>query len=110
MLYVKDWVIVFFVSSGYCVMTSESSSSAAMMSNQESVSSTHRDPSSAPLRKLTVDLIKTYRHINEVSFVLYEIYGDTRGVHFITVMLIVPAVVFVSDLTVFLTVATMTHD
>jgi len=27
----------------------------------------HRDPSAAPLRKLTVDLIKTYRHINEVS-------------------------------------------
>ena len=48
-------------------MTSESSSSAAMMSNQEPAS-THRDPSSAPLRKLTVDLIKTYRHINEVSF------------------------------------------
>lgn len=72
-----EWVMLyakrlghFFVFSGYCVMTSESSSSAAMMSNQESVSSTHRDPSSAPLRKLTVDLIKTYRHINEVSFVL----------------------------------------
>ena len=26
----------------------------------------YRDPSQAPLRKLTVDLIKTYRHINEV--------------------------------------------
>lgn len=26
-----------------------------------------RSPSSAPLRKLTVDLIKTYRKINEVS-------------------------------------------
>lgn len=26
-----------------------------------------RDPSSAPLRKLSVDLIKTYKHINEVS-------------------------------------------
>ena len=25
-----------------------------------------RDPSSAPLRKLSVDLIKTYKHINEV--------------------------------------------
>ena len=62
-------------------MTSESSSSAAMMSNQESVSSTHRDPSSAPLRKLTVDLIKTYRHINEVSFVMWKsgLYGDTRN-------------------------------
>lgn len=27
-----------------------------------------RDPSLAPLRKLSVDLIKTYKHINEVSF------------------------------------------
>lgn len=26
-----------------------------------------RDPSLAPLRKLSVDLIKTYKHINEVS-------------------------------------------
>jgi hypothetical protein len=26
----------------------------------------YRDPSSAPLRKLSVDLIKTYKHINEV--------------------------------------------
>lgn len=26
-----------------------------------------RDPSTAPLRKLSVDLIKTYKHINEVS-------------------------------------------
>ena len=28
----------------------------------------YRDPSQAPLRKLTVDLIKTYRHINEVYY------------------------------------------
>lgn len=33
-----------------------------------------RDPSTAPLRKLSVDLIKTYKHINEVS--LYSIYFD----------------------------------
>lgn len=26
-----------------------------------------RDPTSAPLRKLSIDLIKTYKHINEVS-------------------------------------------
>lgn len=26
-----------------------------------------REPQSAPLRKLSVDLIKTYKHINEVS-------------------------------------------
>ncbi|KAJ7392715.1 Dual specificity tyrosine-phosphorylation-regulated kinase 1A [Desmophyllum pertusum] len=29
---------------------------------------TFRDPSSAPLRKLSVDLIKTYKHINEVYY------------------------------------------
>lgn len=28
-----------------------------------------RDPSAAPLRKLSVDLIKTYKHINEVSLI-----------------------------------------
>jgi hypothetical protein len=27
-----------------------------------------RDPVEAPLRKLSVDLIKTYKHINEVQF------------------------------------------
>ncbi|KAG7302242.1 hypothetical protein JYU34_013730 [Plutella xylostella] len=31
-----------------------------------------RDPSTAPLRKLSVDLIKTYKHINEVSANLYN--------------------------------------
>lgn len=30
-----------------------------------------RDPSSAPLRKLSVDLIKTYKHINEVSLISF---------------------------------------
>lgn len=28
-----------------------------------------RDPATAPLRKLSVDLIKTYKHINEVSLI-----------------------------------------
>ena len=31
------------------------------------IPTTFRDPSSAPLRKLSVDLIKTYKHINEVQ-------------------------------------------
>ena len=31
------------------------------------IPTTFRDPSSAPLRKLSVDLIKTYKHINEVN-------------------------------------------
>uniref|UniRef100_A0A670ZHQ0 Uncharacterized protein n=1 Tax=Pseudonaja textilis TaxID=8673 RepID=A0A670ZHQ0_PSETE len=29
---------------------------------------TFRDPAAAPLRKLSVDLIKTYKHINEVYY------------------------------------------
>lgn len=34
----------------------------------------YRDPAEAPLRKLSVDLIKTYKHINEVksSFFSYS--------------------------------------
>ena len=32
----------------------------------------YREPSSAPLRKLSVDLIKTYKHINEVSIQLFD--------------------------------------
>lgn len=34
-----------------------------------------RDPSLAPLRKLSVDLIKTYKHINEVI--------ETFAMHFV---------------------------
>lgn len=34
---------------------------------QTKVPSLFREPSTAPLRKLSVDLIKTYKHINEVS-------------------------------------------
>jgi hypothetical protein len=34
-----------------------------------------RDPATAPLRKLSVDLIKTYKHINEVrNYELYPLY------------------------------------
>jgi hypothetical protein len=31
----------------------------------------YRDPSKGPLRKLSVDLIRTYKHINEVSSFQY---------------------------------------
>lgn len=34
---------------------------------QARIPPTFRDSSTAPLRKLSVDLIKTYKHINEVS-------------------------------------------
>lgn len=33
---------------------------------QRRMPQTFRDPATAPLRKLSVDLIKTYKHINEV--------------------------------------------
>ena len=35
-----------------------------------------RDPATAPLRKLSVDLIKTYKHINEVIFNFYFFIRD----------------------------------
>ena len=34
---------------------------------QRRIPPSFRDPASAPLRKLSVDLIKTYKHINEVG-------------------------------------------
>ena len=34
---------------------------------QTRIPNNFRDPTSAPLRKLSVDLIKTYKHINEVG-------------------------------------------
>lgn len=39
---------------------------------------TFRDSSHAPLRKLSVDLIKTYKHINEASTVFISfVYWDS---------------------------------
>ena len=37
-----------------------------MVAMQNRIPNSFRDPSGAPLRKLSVDLIKTYKHINEV--------------------------------------------
>jgi hypothetical protein len=39
---------------------------ADMQAMQARIPKTFRDPSTAPLRKLSVDLIKTYKHINQV--------------------------------------------
>jgi len=36
------------------------------------VVSTYRDASTAPLRKLSVDLIKTYKFINEVQLAAFQ--------------------------------------
>lgn len=38
---------------------------------QRRMPQTFRDPATAPLRKLSVDLIKTYKHINEVRLLIY---------------------------------------
>ncbi|KAK9885539.1 hypothetical protein WA026_012288 [Henosepilachna vigintioctopunctata] len=42
-------------------------SSVDIQAMQARIPNTFRDPAAAPLRKLSVDLIKTYKHINEVS-------------------------------------------
>ncbi|XP_071957440.1 dual specificity tyrosine-phosphorylation-regulated kinase 1A-like isoform X2 [Antedon mediterranea] len=39
-----------------------------MTDNQKRLPTTFRDPAKAPLRKLSIDLIKTYKHINEVYY------------------------------------------
>ena len=41
---------------------------AATTSSNNNLSNVFRDPREAPLRKLSVDLIKTYKHINEVYY------------------------------------------
>lgn len=40
---------------------------------QARIPTTFRDPASAPIRKLSVDLIKTYKHINEVCSIFYSL-------------------------------------
>ncbi|KAG7465584.1 dual specificity tyrosine-phosphorylation-regulated kinase 1A isoform X1 [Solea senegalensis] len=39
-----------------------------LTANQRHMPQCFRDPTSAPLRKLSIDLIKTYKHINEVYY------------------------------------------
>ena len=41
-----------------------------MVAMQNRIPNSFRDSSGAPLRKLSVDLIKTYKHINEVRSTL----------------------------------------
>ncbi|KAK7105364.1 hypothetical protein V1264_016756 [Littorina saxatilis] len=52
---------------------------AAAMQNR--IPNNFREPSSAPLRKLSVDLIKTYKHINEVYYAKKKrrAQGTTQG-------------------------------
>jgi len=48
--------------------TSSPTSSTDIRAMQARIPTHFRDPSLAPLRKLSVDLIKTYKHINEVYY------------------------------------------
>ncbi|ENN74372.1 hypothetical protein YQE_09029, partial [Dendroctonus ponderosae] len=50
-------------------------SSTDIQAMQARIPNTFRDPSAAPLRKLSVDLIKTYKHINEVSEPIFYLLG-----------------------------------
>ncbi|XP_067636261.1 serine/threonine-protein kinase minibrain isoform X2 [Eurosta solidaginis] len=47
---------------------SSPTSSSEVRAMQARIPTHFRDPASAPLRKLSVDLIKTYKHINEVYY------------------------------------------
>ncbi|XP_066254173.1 serine/threonine-protein kinase minibrain isoform X1 [Euwallacea similis] len=49
-------------------LASSAPSSTDIQAMQARIPLTFRDPSTAPLRKLSVDLIKTYKHINEVYY------------------------------------------
>lgn len=57
--------------------TNSPTSSTDIRAMQARIPTHFRDPSLAPLRKLSVDLIKTYKHINEVSF-SYTLYLPTN--------------------------------
>ncbi|XP_076457834.1 dual specificity tyrosine-phosphorylation-regulated kinase 1B-like [Babylonia areolata] len=48
------------------VLQKQQQDAAAAMQNR--IPNNFRDPAAAPLRKLSVDLIKTYKHINEVYY------------------------------------------
>lgn len=49
--------------------SSAAGSSSDLQTMQSRIPRQFREPASAPLRKLSVDLIKTYKHINEVYLI-----------------------------------------
>lgn len=53
-------------SSGGAAAAVAGTSSSDLQTMQSRIPRQFRDPAAAPLRKLSVDLIKTYKHINEV--------------------------------------------
>ena len=57
-----------FPPQGATSLNGTSLATAASGANGTTAKPQFRDPKSAPLRKLSVDLIKTYKHINEVYY------------------------------------------
>lgn len=47
--------------------------SAGISASLVGAGDSYRDASAGPLRKLSVDLIKTYKHINEVSWSMFVV-------------------------------------
>lgn len=58
-------------------LTTSAPSTTDIHAMQARIPLTFRDPSTAPLRKLSVDLIKTYKHINEVYYAKKETKGGS---------------------------------
>lgn len=59
-------------------LSSSPTSSTDIRAMQARIPTNFRDPTAAPLRKLSVDLIKTYKHINEVSILCAEATAEHR--------------------------------
>lgn len=84
----KFWIKLFFVLIKSCdikkkyenllskqmLQRSSPTPSTDIRAMQARIPQHFRDPSAAPLRKLSVDLIKTYKHINEVSVLYWMLY------------------------------------
>lgn len=67
---VRDRVFDTFYPTQILHRSTSPSSSTDIRAMQARIPTHFRDPTAAPLRKLSVDLIKTYKHINEVSKLL----------------------------------------
>ncbi|KAH8387995.1 hypothetical protein KR093_010797, partial [Drosophila rubida] len=66
-----DHIYIIFLALSLCsslTQHSSPSSSSEVRAMQARIPAHFRDPALAPLRKLSVDLIKTYKHINEVYY------------------------------------------
>ena len=75
LLLLSQWLVCILYWSDAGVLMADSEPSSIHMYGHEG-GMTYRKPGGAPLRKLTVDLIKTYRKINEVCVCvcIYRLY------------------------------------